>query len=77
VTAGQTLSITTSSRNFYDTILVLLAPDGSPVVSSDDYVKYFAGLDWVDIATGTYSMRVTSFESVNTGELDTTQLLDS
>jgi tetratricopeptide (TPR) repeat protein len=69
VTAGQTLSAATSSRDFYDTILVLLAPNGSPAVGSDDYVKYFAGLDWVAEATGTYRMRVTSFESVNTGTL--------
>jgi tetratricopeptide (TPR) repeat protein len=69
VTAGQTLSIATSSRDFYDTVLVLLAPDGSPVVGSDDTVKYFAALDWVSSATGTYRMQVTSFESVNTGEL--------
>src|SRR5262249_38956613 len=73
VTAGQKLSVTTSSRDFYDTILVLLAPDGSPVVGSDDQVKYFAGLDWVASATGTYRMRVTSFESVNTGELVVTR----
>jgi hypothetical protein len=37
VTAGQTLSILTSSRDFHDTILVLLAPDGTPVLGSDDY----------------------------------------
>jgi hypothetical protein len=68
-TAGQTLSIATSSRDFWDTILVLLAPDGTPVVESDDYVKYFAGLDWIVPASGTYRLLVTSFESVNTGNL--------
>ena len=50
-------------------ILVLLAPNGSPSVGSDDYVKYFAGLDWAASATGIYRMRVASFESDNTGEL--------
>lgn len=45
------------------------AVDGTPVVGSDDYFKYYAGLDWVAGATGTYKMLVTSFESVNTGEL--------
>ena len=65
--AGQTLSVSTSSHDFWDTILVLLAPDGSPIAGSDDYVKYFAGLDIVVPAAGTYKMRVTSFESVNTG----------
>jgi len=73
VNAGQTLSVATSSRDFYDTILVLLAPDGSPVVGTDDYVKYFAGLDWVASVSGTYRIRVTSFESVNTGVLAVTR----
>ena len=69
VTAGETLSILTSSRDFYDTILVLLAPDGTPVLGSDDYRQYFAGFQWVAAATGTYRIWVTSFESVNTGDL--------
>ena len=69
VIAGETLKVSTSSRDFFDTILVLLAPDGSPVVGSDDASNFFAALDWVAEATATYRMRVTSFESVNTGEL--------
>jgi hypothetical protein len=69
VTFGETVSILTSSRDFYDTILVLLAPDGTPVLGSDDYRQYFAGFQWVTAATGTYRVRVTSFESVNTGDL--------
>jgi tetratricopeptide (TPR) repeat protein len=68
-TAGETISIMTSSRDFTDTILVLLAPDGSPVIGSDDYKKYFAGFEWVAVATGTYRLRVTSFESVSAGAL--------
>ncbi len=71
--AGETISITTSSRDFYDSILVLLAPDGTPVVGGDDYKKYFAGFAWVAGATGTYRLRVTSFESVNTGTLVVTR----
>lgn len=67
--AGESISITTRSRDFTDTILVLLAPDGSPVVGSDDYKKFFAGIKWVASGTGTYRLRVTSFESVNTGVL--------
>ena len=67
--AGQMISITTSSRDFYDTILVLLAPDGTPVLGSDDANSYFAAFDWVAEETGTYEIWVTSFESVNTGEL--------
>jgi hypothetical protein len=69
VTAGQTVSVLTSSPDFYDTILVLLAPDGTPILGSDDYRQYFAGFEWVAEATGTYRVRVTSFEGVNTGDL--------
>ena len=69
VTFGETVSILTSSRDFSDTILVLLAPDATPVLGSDDYRQYFAGFQWVAAATGTYRIRVTSFESVNTGDL--------
>ena len=67
--AGQTISILTSSKDFYDTILVLLAPNGTPVVGSDDYKSYLAGFQWLAPAGGTYRLRVTSFEGVNTGTL--------
>jgi tetratricopeptide (TPR) repeat protein len=69
VAAGETVSIATSSKDFWDTILVLLAPDGTPVLGSDDYKGYFAGFVWVAPAAGTYELRVTSFEGVSTGEL--------
>jgi hypothetical protein len=69
VAAGETVSIATSSKDFWDTILVLLAPDGTPVLGSDDYKGYFAGFEWIAPADGTYRLRVTSFEAVNTGEL--------
>lgn len=68
--AGETISIGTSSNEIWDTILVLLAPDGTPVVGSDDDRQYYAGLDWAVQVTGTYSMRVTSFEAINTGVLN-------
>jgi hypothetical protein len=70
--AGQTISISTSSRDFYDSILVLLAPDGTPVVGSDDAKFYFAGFDGVAPVSRTYRI-VTSFESVDTGELPVTR----
>ena len=70
---GETISIATSSRDFYDSILVLLAPDGTPVVGSDDENAYSAAIDWVAEETGTYRMLVTSFESINTGELIVTR----
>jgi tetratricopeptide repeat protein len=73
VAAGETVSIVTSSKDFWDTILVLFAPDGIPVVGSDDYKGYFAGFVWVAPTAGTYRLRVTSFESVSTGTLSVTR----
>lgn len=75
VTAGQPLSISTSSptHEISDSILVLLAPNGTPVVGNDDYIKYLAGFQWVAPQTGTYLLRVTSFEGVNTGQLQVTR----
>ena len=72
-TAGATVSVATSSKDFWDTILVLLAPDGTPVLGSDDYKSYFAGFKWVAPATATYRLRVTSFEGVSTGTLVVTR----
>jgi hypothetical protein len=69
VIAGETISITTSSRDFYDSIAVLLAPGGSPVVGSDDANFWFAAFAWTAEETGTYWLLVTSFEGVSTGEL--------
>jgi pre-peptidase len=69
VNAGESLSIMTGSPDFWDTILVVLAPDGTPVLSSDDYRAYFAGFEWTVPQTGTYHLQVTSFESIDTGEL--------
>lgn len=71
--AGETISIATSSRDFYDSILVLLSPDGTPAVGSDDENAYFAAIDWVAEQTGTYRLLVTSFEGINTGELIVTR----
>ena len=53
----------------WDSIAVLFAPDGAPVVGSDDDNVYLAEFDWEAVATGTYVLYVTSFESVSTGEL--------
>jgi tetratricopeptide (TPR) repeat protein len=73
VAAGQTLAISTSSRDYWDSIAVLLAPDGTPVTGSDDANAYFAAFEWVAPATATYRLRVTFFESVNFGELVVTR----
>ena len=74
-TIGQTISITTDSptHEISDSILVMVAPDGTPVVGGDDYIKYFAGFVWTAEETGTYLLRVTSFESVSTGQLGVTR----
>jgi len=69
VSAGEKVSIVTSSHDYWDTIPILLGPDGSPVLGSDDAWKYFAAFDWTAPSTGTYHMRVTFFESVITGTL--------
>jgi hypothetical protein len=47
----------------------VVAPNGTPVIGADDTFKYFAALEWVPAVSGTYRMRVTSFEAVSTGAL--------
>jgi tetratricopeptide (TPR) repeat protein len=69
VLAGQALSVATSSPDIWDTILVLLAPDGTPVLGSDDSFKYLAAFEWVPLVSGTYRIRVTSFEAASAGAL--------
>jgi len=64
---GATVSIATSSKDYWDTIAVLLAPDGKPVIGSDDANSYFAAFDWTAAQTATYLLRVTFFESINSG----------
>ena len=74
VTAGQTISIATSSHDFFDTIALLRAPNGAPVLGSDDAPpSYFAAFNYVAQETGTYLLHVSSFESVSTGELIVTR----
>ena len=72
-TAGETISISTSSHDMWDSIAVLLTPDGTPVVGSDDANAYMAAFDWAAEETGTYRLLVTSFESINTGDLVVTR----
>jgi hypothetical protein len=50
--AGETVSLLTSSRT-RDTILVLLAPDGTPVLGSDDYRDTLPDLGGSRPAAGT------------------------
>ncbi len=67
--AGEAISIVTSSRDYWDSIGVLLAPDGTPVAGSDDDSGYHVAIEWVPPTSGTYHLRVTFFEAVNTGQL--------
>jgi tetratricopeptide (TPR) repeat protein len=71
VVAGEPIKIVTDSPTgeIWDTILVLLAPDGTPLKAADDVIDYFAAIDWPAPAGGTYHLLVTSFEAVSTGEL--------
>ena len=73
--AGEPISIRTESPSgaIYDSILVLLAPDGTPAIGNDDFIDYFAGFDWVAPQAGTYSLRVTTFEGVSSGDLVVTR----
>lgn len=73
VTAGETISIATSSHDYWDSIAVLLGPDGSPVIGSDDDAGYHAAFDYTATTTGTYRLRVGFFESVITGALTVTR----
>jgi tetratricopeptide (TPR) repeat protein len=72
---GQPISILTDSptHEISDSIMVLIAQDGTPVFGNDDFKKYFAGLVWNAEETGTYLLRVTSFEGVSTGKLSVTR----
>ena len=69
VSAGELVSVASSSKDYWDTILVLLDSNGAPVLGADDSVKYFAAFDWTAPASGTYRMRITFFEGVVTGTL--------
>ena len=62
-----------TSPQVWDSILVLLGPDGTPVIGNDDFDGFFAGLDWVATESGTYTVRITSFEAINKGPLTVTR----
>ena len=65
--AGTLIRIATGSHDYWDTIAVLLAPDGTAVTASDDANAYFAAFEWPAAQTAVYRLRVTFFESVNAG----------
>src|SRR5262245_6820338 len=54
VAAGETISIKTEASDYWDSIAVLLAPDGTPVIGSDDDYRYFAQFTYVAPVAGTY-----------------------
>jgi tetratricopeptide (TPR) repeat protein len=67
--AGETIAIATSSHDYFDTVAVLLAPDGTAVTAGDDDKGYFAAFEWPAVQTATYRLRVTFFEALNSGLL--------
>lgn len=71
-TNGQPLSIRTTSPSgaIYDSVVVLTGPGGAAVIGNDDFVDYFAGFDWTPAKTGVYTLNVTTFEGVGTGDLE-------
>jgi tetratricopeptide (TPR) repeat protein len=71
--AGNQIGIVTSSRDYWDTIAVLLAPDGTPVIGSDDARSYFAAFEYQAAQSGIYRLWVTFFESVNAGVIRVTR----
>jgi len=68
-TAGEMISVATSSHDFVDTIALLYAPDGTPLTGSDYTNAQFAAITWPAVASGTYRLRMSSFEAVDTGVL--------
>jgi tetratricopeptide (TPR) repeat protein len=71
--AGTAITIATSSHDYWDTIAVLLAPDGTAVTASDDANAYFAAFQWTATQSAVYRLRVTFFESVNSGVIRVTR----
>ena len=67
--AGQPISIVAGSKDYWDSIVLLLGPDGTPVIGSDDVIGYHAAFDYVPQVTGTFHLRATFFESAITGVL--------
>jgi hypothetical protein len=67
--AGETIAIATSSHDYFDTVAVLLAPDGTAASGGDDDKGYFAAFEWPAAQTATYRLRVTFFEALNSGLL--------
>jgi hypothetical protein len=72
-TAGEQIVVVTGGRAITDSIAVLVAPDGTPVSGGDDEIGAFAAIDWQTLETGTYRLRVTSFEAVQTGMIEVTR----
>ena len=71
--AGASISVTTSSSDVTDSIAALFGPDGGPVTGGDDDVGAFAAVAWEATVTGSYRLRVASFEAVETGSLRVTR----
>ncbi len=71
VAADETLKIsTTSDTDAVDTIMVLLAADGTLVTGNDDSVELNAGFEKVIEEVGIYTLLLSSFEGAGTGEVN-------
>lgn len=71
VVAGSTLSLVTDSPSgeISDTIMVLLNSNGVPVTGNDDANGFYAAFDYEVSVGGTYTLLVTSFEAIGTGQM--------
>jgi tetratricopeptide (TPR) repeat protein len=70
VNAGERLSIIIGNGSSgVDTLLALVAPDGSFVTGSDDYIDLNAGFERIMDEGGTYTLWLTSFEGAGSGEV--------
>lgn len=78
-TAGQTVSIRTSSPDdtIFDSIMVLVDSNGTPVYGNDDFTDFYAGFDWEAPDTATYHLLVATFEGASTGQLLVTRNVSS
>lgn len=71
---GETLRIAaTSAVDKVDTIMVLLAEDGTLITGNDDSVELNAGFTYEIDNAGTYTLLVSSFEAAGSGEVTVTR----
>lgn len=73
--ADETLTITAMSEaqagefDEVDSLMLLLAPDGTLVTGNDDNIELNAGFEYTVSEAGTYTLLVASFEGAGTGKI--------